>query len=101
MKNSGFSSQFYDYCNRLATEIWTPEALEALITDSAAPLKEEMKNYLSKDFGKWQWQATTNYNAWENAVADSEDSLLTWARERSGADGEFLKQVNELKTLLS
>ena len=36
-----------------------------------------------------------------NAIHGSDDSLLTWARERSGADGEFLKQINELKMLLS
>ena len=101
MKNDGFASRFYEYCNCLATEIWTPDALEALITDSSAPLKDEMRNYLSKDFGKWQWQATTDYSAWMNAIHGSDDSLLTWARERSGADGEFLKQINELKMLLS
>ena len=28
MQNDGFASRFYEYCNRLATEIWPPEALK-------------------------------------------------------------------------
>lgn len=101
MRDAGFASGFYEYCNRLATELWTPEALESLILDTASLLEEEMKNYLVKDFGQWQWESSTNYEAWENAVSGERDSLLTWARDRSGADGEFLKQVEKLRNMLA
>ena len=101
MQDGQFASQFYEYCNRLATEIWTPEALETLVTDCAGVIDHEIQNHMSKDFGSWRWQATTSYQIWKNAVSDSSDSLISWARDRSGADGEFLKQVNELRALLS
>ena len=101
MQNDGFASRFYEYCNRLATEIWPPEALETLITECSGAIGHEIQNYISKGFGNWQWQATTNYQSWKMAVSDRGDSLISWARDRSGADGEFLKQVNELRELLS
>lgn len=101
MKNDGFASQFYDYCNQLATQIWTSEALEKLINDSAKVLENEIQNNFVKNFGSWQWQSDTNFDDWQNAVSGADDSLITWARDRSGADGEFLKQVNELRDLLS
>ena len=101
MKNEGFASRFYEYCNTLATEIWTPEALEALFAQCADAVQKEIAYTLNKSFGKWQWHATTDFVGWNGAVHNSGDSLISWARERSGANGEFLKQVAELRETLS
>ena len=58
-----------------------------------------MSNYLVKEFGAWSWKGNLNLDSWKNAVS-GEDSLITWAKNRTGADGEFLKQINELKMIM-
>ena len=97
LKNSGFRADFGAFCNKLATEIWPCEKLEKLITDSADKIKTEMRYYLQKRyFGNYRFDFTTDYDTWNDAIFGEDDSLITWARERSGADGFFLKEVNEL-----
>lgn len=100
LQNDGFAQSFYDFCHKLTTEIWTPDALKALIKESADAIQNEFDNYLVKEFGFWQWNAFTNMKKWQKAVSGKEDSLYTWAEERSGANGEFMKQVKELMDVL-
>lgn len=99
LKNEGFRTAFYNYCKQLATEIWPYEELEKLITDSAAKLDPEIQNYLKKNFGGWAFDITTTYEDWLDAVF-GDDSLMSWAKERTGANGEFMKQIDELMTYL-
>ena len=58
-------------------------------------------NYLNKDFGNWPWEGNTTLKQWKSAVCDNKDSLLTWAKARTGSDGEFMKQVTELRDVLN
>ena len=96
LKDNGFRSSFAAYCRELATEIWPADALEKLITDAYNKVRPEMRNYMNKQyFGGWPFDITTTLKDWEQAVLGS-DSLLSWAKDRTGADGEFMKQVNEL-----
>lgn len=101
MQNKGFADSFTDYCESLVRDIWTPEALESAIIDAAGVIKNEMPNYLIKEFGTWQWHATTYYNAWKDAIYSPSDSLISWAKDRSGIDGEFMKQVREITALIN
>lgn len=101
MKNEGFTKSFTDYCEKLVSEIWTPEALESMIVNAAGIIESEMPNYLIKEFGTWQWHSTTYYNAWKDAVYSPSDSLISWAKDRSGIDGEFMKQVREITALIN
>ena len=97
LKNQAFRAAFADYCKKLATEIWPVDKLEKLINDAYNVLKPEMRNYMNKQyFGGWQFSITTTLEDWESAVLSGPDSLIVWAKARSGADGEFMKQVNEL-----
>ncbi len=99
MKNSDFADSFYSYCEELATKIWPEDKLIDLINSYKALLEKEMSNYLVKEFGAWSWKGNLNLDSWKNAVS-GEDSLITWAKNRTGADGEFLKQINELKMIM-
>lgn len=92
LENESFRTEFAAYCRKLATEIWPPEALVSLIESSMQTVQPEMKNYMEKKFGDMPFDITTNYSAWEDAVTGG-DSLLSWARERSGENGEFLRQL--------
>lgn len=97
LKNSDFRKRFGDYCRELATEIWPVEELEKLITDSASRIKDEVRYYIQKQyFGNFRFAFTIDYDTWYQAIFNEDDSLITWARERSGADGYFMKEVNEL-----
>lgn len=93
--NETFLNNFKEYCRQLAVEIWPPERLVRLIKDSMNAVKWEMEPYMNKNFGTYPWTATTDFSTWQNAILGS-DSLLTWTRERSGADGYFLKLVSLL-----
>ncbi len=96
LKDDGFRKDFAAYCEKLTTEIWPVSELEAAINAAFDRIQPEMRNYMSKQyFGGWMFDITTDMQAWEDAVKGS-DSLLSWARERSGADGYFMKQVREL-----
>lgn len=101
MQNEDFANSFYDFCYKLTTEICTYDKLERLIIDSFKAIENEFENYLNKDFGNWQWSAKTTMKQWKTAVNGDKDSLLTWAKERSGADGEFMKQVTELMSIIN
>ena len=99
LKDEGFRTRFFSYCEELATEIWPVSELEQLITESMEHIRPEMRNYMNKQyFGGWTFSITTDMEAWEAAVTGT-DSLLSWARARSGPDGEFMKQVRELEAL--
>ena len=101
LKDAGFRKEFREYCEKLATEIWPVDKLVELINSAYNTVEPEMLNYMSKQyFGGWAFSITTGYDDWVNAVIGDHDSLVTWARARSGADGEFLKQVNELFELI-
>lgn len=99
MQNESFAQSFEDFCETLACSIWTPSALEKLINDAADSISGEMKNFFTKNFGKWGWFSATDYATWENAVRGSQESLVTWAYERSGPNGEFMNQVREVTSL--
>ena len=97
LQNKAFRDDFATYCRKLATEIWPVDKLQTLISDAYDALKPEMRNYMNKQyFGGWQFSITTTLEDWEKAVLTGSDSLLVWAKARSGANGEFMKQVNEL-----
>ncbi len=100
LKNSSFRTKFSDFCTELATEIWPVEELEKLITDSANKIKSEMHCYIQKQyFGSFRFAFTTDYDSWYKAIFGEDDSLMTWARERSGENGYFLKEVKQLMAL--
>ena len=97
LKEASFRNAFADYCKKLATEIWPADQLEALIVSSYNTLKPEMRNYMNKQyFGGWKFSITTTLKDWEEASISGPDSFVAWAKARTGADGEFMKQVNEL-----
>ena len=97
ISNNAFRNSFKTYCKQLATEIWPVEALEKLITDSAAKIDNEMRYYIQKKyFGDYRFDMTTDYDTWRKAALGEDDSLLTWARGRSGENGYFMKQVETL-----
>lgn len=97
LKNEGFRTRFAAYCRELATVIWPVDDLVKLITDSANAIKTEMRYYIQKQyFGSFKFSFTTDYDTWYNAIFNEDDSLITWAKERSGENGYFLKEVNEL-----
>lgn len=100
MQNDDFANAFYLYCEELATKTWPEDKLLELIDSYKNLLDDEMPNYLVKNFGNWAWNGNLSFDAWKNAVSGS-DSLATWAKDRTGADGEFMKQVNELKSILA
>lgn len=100
MNNESFATAFYSYCEKLATEILTEDVLVDLINSYASMIENEMPNYLVKDFGNWAWNGNLSFDVWKNAVSGS-DSLVSWAKDRTGADGEFMKQINELKSILA
>ena len=64
-------------------------------------VENEFDNYLNKDFGNWPWEGNTTLKQWKSAVCDNKDSLLTWAKARTGFDGEFMKQVTELRDVIN
>ena len=100
LKNSTFRTDFENYCTKLATEIWPVAELEKLITDSAEKIKSEMHYYIQKQyFGTYRFSFTTDYDSWYDAIFNDDDSLMTWARERSGENGYFLKEVKQLMGL--
>ena len=39
---------------------------------------------------------TSDYRLWHESIFGENDSLITWAKERTGSDGYFLNSVNEL-----
>lgn len=96
LQEESFRTEFTAYCRRLATEIWPPDALESLIRSAMQAVEPEMRNYLEKTFGSMPFDATTGYEEWQYAVTGA-DSLLSWARARSGENGAFLR---ELETML-
>jgi hypothetical protein len=97
LQDAGFRKAFADYSKELATVIWPADELEQLITDSYNRLLPELRNYMNKQyFGGWKFSITTNLDAWKEATLTGDDSLLAWAKARTGANGEFMKQVNEL-----
>ncbi len=97
LKNSGFRKAFGEYCEELATKIWPKEALVSLIIESAEKLKTEMRYYIQKQyFGNFRFSFTIDYDTWLEAVLGEKDSFVTWARDRSGADGYFIQEVREL-----
>ena len=100
MQNKTFAQAFYDFCHKLTSEIWTPDALKKLIDSASDEIMKEFENYLVKEFGVWNWEANTTVDKWKNAVSGKNDSLYTWAEQRSGENGEFMKQVKELMNLL-
>ena len=95
LQNDSFRAEFTTYCRKLATEIWPPEALVSLIETSMQTIQPEMQNYMEKRFGSMPFDITTKYTAWEDAVT-GRDSLISWARERSGENGAFLRQLETM-----
>ena len=97
LQNKGFRDAFAEYSRQLATEIWPEDALVELITSAYNTLKPEMRNYMNKQyFGGWKFNITTTLEAWEKASVSGSDSLVAWAKARTGANGEYMKQVQEL-----
>ena len=97
LQDAGFRKAFLEYSEQLVTEIWPADALEQLIVDSYNTLKPEMRNYMNKQyFGGWRFNITTTLEAWEAASISGSDSLVAWAKARTGANGEYMKQVREL-----
>lgn len=101
MQHDEFADKFYDFCNTLTTQICSYDTLKALIEESYKEIENEFDNYLNKDFGNWPWEGNTTLKQWKSAVCDNKDSLLTWAKARTGFDGEFMKQVTELRDVLN
>ena len=59
-----------------------------------------MHYYIQKQyFGTYRFSFTTDYDSWYDAIFNDDDSLMTWARERSGENGYFLKEVKQLMGL--
>ena len=97
LNNESFRNAFRDYCEELATEIWPVDELVKLITGTAESIDYEMQFYVQKKyFGNFRFDLTSDYATWKESVFGENDSLVSWARERTGRDGYFLKGVNAL-----
>ena len=97
LNNEGFRKDFREYCEKLATEIWPADDLVKLITDTAGSIDYEMQFYVQKKyFGSFRFDMTSDYRLWHESIFGENDSLITWAKERTGSDGYFLNSVNEL-----
>ncbi len=98
LQNDGFRKAFYDYCVKLATEIWPADKLTSQIEKSYKAIKNEMKLAMfEKSFGEHFWEADLNYAEWtEASIGDSRHSLLYWAKNRTGEDGYFLQYLDDI-----
>lgn len=97
LENEDFRQAFGDYCEKLATEIWPVEDLVKLITDTAEAIDYEMQYYVQKkSFGIFRFDITSDYKTWRESVFGEDDSLLTWAKERTGNDGHFIQSIRAL-----
>ena len=88
LKNDGFRNDFVKYCEKLATVLWTPSHLNALLSERKAIIEVEMKY----NFYRWSESISeTYYDYWSETTIGG--SMVQWMNMRSGADGYFLKEV--------
>lgn len=91
LKDSGFRSRFVSYCEKLATQIWTPEKLCTLIDQQKANIQTEMKYHIERWY---DFIPDTNIQYWANNTVG--ESMKQWANQRSGVNGYFMKEIREV-----
>ena len=93
MREDAFREQFREYCIKLATELLPPEVMLDVLDDIYKTVALEMRFHMFNR-GKWEWTAHTDFDTWKNAVY-GDDSLASFAKERSGKNGYFIKYMEE------
>lgn len=88
LKNTGFREKFVAYCEKLATQLWTPEHLNALLLERKAVIEIEMQYH----FNRWSKRIPeTFYSYWVQSTVN--ESMKQWMTQRSGENGFFLKEI--------
>ncbi|NLN04073.1 MAG: hypothetical protein GX166_04535 [Clostridiaceae bacterium] len=93
LREDAFREQFREYCIKLATELLPPEVMLDVLDDIYKTVALEMRFHMFNR-GKWEWTAHTDFDTWKNAVY-GDDSLASFAKERSGKNGYFIKYMEE------
>lgn len=91
LKNDGFREKFVAYCEKLATQLWTPEHLNALLLERKALIEIEMQYHFNR-WGKNIYE--TYYSYWAQSTVN--ESMKQWMSQRSGANGYFLKEIHDV-----
>lgn len=104
LKNDTFRKEFVDYCEKLATEIWTAENLKEMVNEQKMNIAPELKYHISRWLYKIEEHrtdltpntTTSNkiqrvYDYWFKNTVD--ESIGQWINQRCGADGWFLREV--------
>ena len=104
LKNDSFRAKFVDYCEKLATEIWSADNLKAMAQAQKSNISTEMKYHIKRwlnNIGKYRDDLSPYapeedriqqvYDYWFKNTVD--ESIGQWITQRCGADGYFLRDI--------